>query len=338
MATVQLADVYTPLTFERVAQQKQTELNAFLASGIMVNDPLITQRLSGGAKSIDLPQYKGLGINEPNYSNDDPADKSVAKKLDSVLQKATSASRNDSWAQMDLASDLNLGPEKSLAAIAGRVGQFWATDDEHRLIHSLTGVKADNVANDAGDMVFSIATDDAGAITAAEKISAEAIADAMQTMGDHKSKLVAIAMHSQVQTTLSKLKLVEPLFDSATNQFLFNTYNGLRIIVDDSLAGVAGTNRITYTTILFAGGSVGYGTGPVSNPSSTERDEKSGNGSGETFLHSRVNTCLHPYGFQFTGASVAGNFATYAELATAANWDRVTERKLVGVAFLDTNG
>ena len=337
MATVQLADVYTPLTFERVAQQQQTEFNAFLASGIMVNDPLITQRLSGGAKSIDLPQYKGLGIKEPNYASDDPAVKSVANKLDSVLQKATSATRNDSWAQMDLAADLNLGQE-ALAAIAGRVGQFWATDDEHRLSSSLSGVKADNVANDAGDMVYSIALDTVDPVTAAEKISAEAIADAMQTMGDHKTKLVAMAMHSQVQTQLSKLKLVEPRYDSATNVFLFNTYNGLRIIVDDSLAPEVGTNRLTYTSILFAAGSVGYGTGPVSNASAMDRDEKSGNGSGETFLHSRVNTCLHPYGFQFTGNNVAAEFANYVELESATNWTRVTERKLVGIAFLETNG
>ena len=338
MATVQLADVYTPLTFERVSQQMQIETNRFLASGIMVNDPLITQRLSGGAQSIDLPQFKGLGIKEPNYSSDVPANKSTPNKLEGVLQKARSAQRNDSWAEMDLAADLNLG-EDALAAIGGRVGAFWSTDDEHRLISSITGIKADNAANDSSDMVYSVALDTVGPVLDAEKISAEAIADAMQTMGDHKSKLVAIAMHSQVQTQLQKLKLIEPLYDSANGgAFLFNTYNGLRIIVDDSLEPVAGANRLTYTTVLFASGSVGFGTGPVKNPSALDRDETSGDGGGESFLHSRVNTCLHPYGFAFTSASVAANSPTYAELEDAANWDRVTERKLVGIAFLETNG
>ena len=338
MATVQLADVYTPLTFERVAQQAQLETNRFLASGIMVNDPLITQRLSGGAQSIDLPQFKGLGIKEPNYSSDVAANKSTPNKLEGVLQKARSSQRNDSWAEMDLAADLNLG-EDALAAIGGRVGQFWSTDDEHRLISSLQGVKADNIANDSSDMVYSVATDDAGAITDAERISADAIAEAMQTMGDHKDKLVAIAMNSRVQTQLQKLKLVEPLYDSANGgAFMFNTYNGLRIIVDDSLEPEAGSNRLTYTTILFAGGSVGFGTGPVKNPSALDRDETSGDGGGESFLHSRVNTCLHPYGFQFTSDSVAANSANYVELESAVNWDRVTERKLVGIAFLETNG
>jgi hypothetical protein len=141
-----------------------------------------------------------------------------------------------------------------------------------------------------------------------------------------------------VQTQLNKIERLEEHFDSQTGKFLFKTYNGLRVIVDDSLTPVMGSNRLTYTTILFAAGVIGFGTGPVNVPSALERDETSGDGGGESSIFSRVNTCTHPYGFAFTSNTVAGASPTRAELALAVNWDRVTERKLVGLAVLKTNG
>jgi hypothetical protein len=50
-----------------------------------------------------------------------------------------------------------------------------------------------------------------------------------------------------------------------------------------------------------------------------------------------VNTIYHPSGCSFLSASVASNSATYAELAAAANWDRVVPRKNVPLAFLQVN-
>jgi hypothetical protein len=55
-------------------------------------------------------------------------------------------------------------------------------------------------------------------------------------------------------------------------------------------------------------------------------------------LYSRRADIVHPLGFEFTSASVAGQSATLAELATAANWNRVWERKNVPLCFLQTNG
>ena len=43
---------------------------------------------------------------------------------------------------------------------------------------------------------------------------------------------------------------------------------------------------------------------------------------------------MHPAGFQWSEGSVAGDSPTIAELELAANWNRVVERKAVGVAFL----
>ena len=74
------------------------------------------------------------------------------------------------------------------------------------------------------------------------------------------------------------------------------------------------------------------------NASELDRDPSSGNGGGQTLIYSRRSDIFHPLGFQFLSGSVAGQSATQAELALAANWDRVWERKNTGIAFLQTNG
>jgi hypothetical protein len=45
---------------------------------------------------------------------------------------------------------------------------------------------------------------------------------------------------------------------------------------------------------------------------------------------------LHPFGFQQTGTPAGVSF-TQAELAQAAQWDRVLPRKNVPIAYLVTN-
>jgi len=335
MATVQLADVYVPVTFNRRAQQAQTELNAFIASGVAVADPLIDQQFAAGGNIGELPQFNGITAGEPNYSTDNPASAATPEKIGSSLQKLRAAMRNNHWAAMDLAREL--ADSDPMAAITNRVGHYWAVDDQTRLINSMTGLLADNVANDSGDMVYDISTDAAGAVTDAERISAEAVAWAAQTMGDHKGNLAAIAMHSVQENRLAIQNLIKEHRDNDTGRLMFKTFLGLRVVVDDSLPVVAGANRLTYTCILFGTGAVGYGKGKVQTPSEITRDALSGDGGGQTIISSRVNTIFHPNGGSFLSASVAGKSATYAELQAAANWDRVVARKNMPVAFLKVN-
>lgn len=335
MATVQISDIYNPLTFAGYEQEAQIELNAFLSSGVLVMDPRVSDQASVGGNIGELPFFKPLGTPEPNYSNDVPGDQSTPGNITSAKMIWRLAAQNYSWSTMDLAVDLAL--QDPVAAITNRVGQYWATSNERRLIQSTLGILADNVANDSSDMVVNIATDAAGAPTAAELISAEAIIDAEQTAGDHQMGFTAIAMHSVPYANLRKQQLIEFVRD-ADNNTMFATYGGKRVIVDDSLPAVAGTNRVTYTTVLFGAGAWVWGNGRVKVPSEIDRKPENGNGGGEELIYSRRSDIIHPLGFQFTSSSVAGESATLAELANAANWDRVWERKNVPMAFLQTNG
>jgi len=335
MATVQIADVYNPLTFSQFEQESQVELNRFLASGVAVNNPQINAMAATGGNIGELPFYKPLGTAEPNYSTDNPAVNSTPQNVTDDKMVFRLASQNQSWSTMDLAVELAL--EDPTMAITDRIGAYWATNNERRVIQSLMGVLADNVANDSGDMVNNIATDDAGAPTAAELISADAIIDTVQTMGDHGEDLGVIAMHSVPYRNLQKQNLID-FIPNARGEVNIPTYQGKMVVVDDSLPAVAGVNRVTYTSILFTRGAMANGFAPTKTPSELDREPSAGNGGGEEILYSRRADIFHPLGFTFTSSSVAGQSATQAELALAVNWDRVWERKNTGIAFLQTNG
>jgi len=335
MANVQIVDIYNPLVFSGAEQEAQIELNAFLASGVMVADPRLTAMATTGGNTGELPFFKPLGSEEPNYSDDVTGNSSTPNKTTKGVMKYRLASQNQSWSTMDLAVDLAL--QDPVRAITGRVGQYWATALERRLIQSTMGILNDNVANDSSDMVVSIATDSASAITDAELVGNDAILDAQQTAGDHQAGFSAIAMHSVVYNRLRKQQLIDFIRD-ADNNTLFQMYGNLRVIVDDSLSAIAGAERVTYTTVIFGTGAITSGMGTVTTPSELHRSPEKGNGGGQADLYSRRADIVHPLGFEFTSSSVSGQSATLAELATAANWSRVWERKSVPICFLQTNG
>lgn len=341
MAEVRIADIYNPLVFNGAVQEQAIELNAFLASGVMVQDPRTSALASGPGSIGDLPFFFGIdnpqadGTNEPNYTSDDPAANSVPDKISGDKMIYRKAFVHNSWSTMDLARELAL--QDPLAAITNRVGKYWAVNTELRLIRSALGVLADNEAADSDDMLHDIYADIVTPL-AANKISGAAVIAAKSTMGDHAEELTAIAMHSVIFAELQLQELIIYLPTSNVN-IRFPTYLGYRVIVDDAMPVAAGSNSPAYISILFAAGSWVLGTGTPTMPSELEREPSAGLGGGQDILHSRGTQIIHPSGFAFLSASVAGESADFAELAAAANWNRVyANRKNIGMAFLRTNG
>jgi hypothetical protein len=333
--SVRIADVFNPTTFGRKAQEAQIKLNRFLNSGIATLDPELNKQFRAGALTALINVYGALATGEPRYSNDDPTDlNTVHGKIGNLQQTARVAARNDSWALMDLAREL--ADKDPVGAITGRIGQYWATDDEQRLITSLLGILADNIDNNGSDMLIDVATDDVAAVVDAERIGGDLVIDGLQTMGDHKDVLTTLAIHSQIHTRLQKQNLIEYIPTTEGN-IGFERYLGKRLVVDDTLPAVAGTNRITYTCMMFGAGAVLTGRGLVEKPAELDRNPDAGNGGGQEKIYSRVSNAWHPNGFNFSSTSVAGQAPTYAELALAANWNRVLERKHIPLAFLKVN-
>lgn len=334
MATTRISDIYEPKTFEQGVDEAATEANLFYQSGIMVRDSSLDALANGSGRIAELPFYKALNDVEPNYSSDDPAVTSTPQKLGGGVQVARKAFMNNSWSAMDLSRELAL--KDPLDGITSKIGTYWSTQIQRRTIQSLVGVLAGNVSNDAGDMVFKVATDAAGAPTADEKISGKVILAAKQTMGDAAGKLTGIAMHSVQFTELQTQQLIEYVTDPVTG-INYPTYLGYRVIVDDGLPAVMGTNRITFTSVLFGAGALAWGAGEPDVASEVERKADTGNGGGQEIIYSRRQDIIHPAGFAFNSTTVTGETPTLANLALPANWSRVYDRKSVALAFLQTN-
>jgi hypothetical protein len=330
-----LSDVIVPEVFQPYMVQRALDMDAFVQSGVVVPDAQFGALASGQGSTFNLPFFNDLD-GESNVGSDDPDSYSTPDKITAGRDVAVKHVRNKSWSSMDLTAALLA--EDPMRAVAELVAPFWVRDRQRVLISSLTGVLADNMANDGGDMVHDIGTDDAGAVTADELIGDDAVLTAAQTMGDMKNRLTAIAMHSVVHTRLQRLGALLSVFDPQTGDLRYTTYLGYRVIVDDTLPVESGTNRKTYTTYLFADGAVAHGEGQAKLPVETERAPGAGDGEGMEILHSRRHFLLHPRGIRWIGASMAKPAPSNAELALAANWDRVYDRKAIRFAALKTNG
>lgn len=209
---------------------------------------------------------------------------------------------------------------------------------------SLSGIIADNVANDGSDMVSDISGAKNSDIAAGTKFSAGAVIDAAATLGDQLSAVTAIAMHSDIYRAALKADLIATLPDSQGG--FFQTFRGLAVIVDDGLPFVPAGGALStdtapkYTSVLFGAGAVGYGvTAPrIAAGTEVENLPSAGRGGGQQVLHSRVNLAVHPAGFTWVEGTIAGDSPTMAELVAAAHWSRVFTRKAIPLAFLITNG
>jgi hypothetical protein len=299
-----------------------------------------------GHDILNIPAWNDLsspadpGGVDPNVSTDNPADVSTPFNINAVNQLVRKSYLNNSWSAASFAGEL--AGSDPMRRIAERVNAYWDRTYEFRLVKSLIGILLSNVANNDSDMVVDISAATTGnpvTINGAQYTSPafgrNAVIDAAYTIGDRMSDFHAIAMHSAVFREASKNNEIEFIRDS-DNNILFATYAGLAVIQDDSLtmptAGV-------YITVLFGGAAVGFAQGEPSTGYGIEvwRYPDQGNGGGVSTLYSRRNSIIHPLGFSFTSASVAGPSPVTTELALAANWTRqVPQRKQVPLCFLVT--
>jgi len=339
MATVQLSDIIDVTVFQDLPAVNGPEKTAFFESGIVTSSPLLNNLANADGKTAELPFWNDLdGSDEVNYSSDDPTSSATPVNVAQGEQIARKAFINKGWSASDLATEIAMGP-KAMEHIRARTDVYLQRQWQRRLIAATNGVLADNVANDSGDMVYDVAAEAIASQDADSRFSQDAFVEAAFTLGDAVDGVTAIAVHSAVAKQIAKLNDAEDVRDS-DGRLLYQAYMGRRIIVDDGLPVVAGsTDGFKYTSVLFGPGAFGYGAGMPTMPVEVEREAAQGDGGGIETLWRRATWILHPFGFQqiLTAAPANGFSYTLAELATAALWDRVVDRKNVPLAFLITN-
>src|SRR6516162_5106365 len=335
MAKTAVADVIIPTEFEKYAIERTAELSRFGESGIVEMSPEFDALTQVGGREVKMPFWKDL---------------TAARQL---LSDAASLQVNKIAADQDIArihNDAQVWSVNHLAkvvsgddptqAIVDLVGAYWARTDEGLVISCLKGMFG--AASMAGNLL-AIHSESVAATTAATKLNGASFIDACAKLGDAADRLTAVAMHSATEAALKKLDLIDFLPDSEGKPSLA-TFQGRRVVVDDSLPTRAGTTDGTvYTTYLFGQGAFAKGASPLDSTPleggfGTEGVELARSPlDSDTLLINRRRYILHPRGVKFTSASVAGDSPTNAELETGTNWTRVFENKNVRIVAFEHN-
>lgn len=322
-AGTKLSDVIVPELFNPYIIKRSMELSALVQSGIITNDAAFDALASQAAPTVNMPFFADLtGESEQIVEGADLADNKITSNKDvAVIMR-----RAKMWSATDLSAAL--AGKDPMMAIAQLVATFWTRDMQKELIALLAGIFGTYTptGGTATTRLDSNLLDISSMSGAAAKWSASAFIDAMQLLGDAKSQLTAVCMHSATESALRKQNLIETVQPS--NDVAFGTYQGKRVIVDDGCPVKDGV----HTTYLFGEGAIALGNGSPEGFVPTEIDRDKKKGSGVDYLINRKTYILHPRGVKWTGESVAKTEGpSRAEVAKAENWTPVYEAKQIRI-------
>ncbi len=335
MAKTAVADIIIPTEFEKYAIERTAELSRFGESGIIEMAPEFNELAAGGGREVKMPFWKDLTATRQLLS--DSATLTVNKI---TSDQDISRIHNDAqvWSVNHLAKVIS--GDDPMQAIVDLVGGYWARTDEGLVISALKGVFA---AASMSANLLAIHSESVAAQTSATRLNGATFVDACTKLGDAADRLTAVAMHSGTEAALRKLDLIDFIPDSEGKAML-RTFQGRRVVVDDTLPTRAGsTDGTVYTTYLFGQGAFAKGVAPLDGAAlqggfGTEGVEIARVAlDSDTVLINRRRYILHPRGVKFTSASVAGDSPTNAELETGSNWTRVWEAKNVRLVAITHN-
>lgn len=342
MALTQLSNVIVPDVFANYVVADTMEKADIFTSGLVTPNAFMAGELAGGGKYFDHPFWNDLANTESVIPTDATSDVLSPLNVTASSYQWARQIRVQGWSTAKLVEEL--AGSDPMQRIASRVGAYWARQFNRITLATLKGVLADNVANDSSDMLLDI-TGESGNITvggvtvAAKNMNPNAILEAKNYLGDEAESLAILIVHSDIATNLQKQNLIAYIPNS---QGVVNipTYLGYRLLVTDTAPKDANSSDWDYTSYLCAPGILEFAEHAVDEPVHVHKEPMQGRGMGVEVLINRRQFALHPRGFSFVAGSVAGQFPTNAELATAANWNRTApERKQVPwVAIKSQNG
>lgn len=333
MASTILSNIIEPTVFAAYVAQQTAVKSALIQSGILARSDNFNAFAAGGGSVTHLPFFNPFAWTESDVASDDPTVKSTPNNLTTGDMIARKDYRSKSWSAMELAE--RVAGEDIVAQLGSYVSTYWMQDLQKRALAMLASIALDNA-----DMVNTIGTDsstNANNPEAATKASYGAIIDTKQTMGDHQNELSMIVMHSQVYSNLQKLEFTN--FAAPSTVQPFETYNRMRVIIDDGVTVTQGTNRKMYNTFLLAPNAFAYGEAALPEAIEVWRDPAAGNGFGEERLYSRKQQILLPMGFAANPAITnRSKSPTTPQWAATGAFTRVYDRKLIPIAILQSNG
>lgn len=314
-----VADVIVPEIWARYAPELVTQKSELINSGIAQNDEAVAQLISGGGRMLHLPMWKELS-GEDEVMSDSAA--ITTAKLSSAVEIAPVLIRAKGWAVNELAGAL--AGDDPFKSILTQYAIWWSRREQ---AVALSIMKA--LFDETNGALKENLSDIAALADAAGVISAAAVLDAKQKLGDNALRLTCICMHSDVYTALQKQDLIEYL-PASVYYGGFSTYLGYRVLVDDNMPKSADA-KPEYTTYLFGEGAFvrAEGSPPMLTTMELARDAAAS----EDRLFTRRAFVLHPRGTKYIGTA-AGATPSNAELEDPESWQLVAAAKGIPLVAL----
>jgi hypothetical protein len=306
-----------PTKFNKYVQVLSTQKSELFQSGIITDlSSVIDAEIEG--KTVNMPFFNDLDASEEEQVLDDQSDLTVGKMTTSQ-DVAVKLLRGKAFGSTDLAADLS-GADP-IDAIANRFADWWNKRMQTALLSALAG------AMGAASMAANV--NDISALTGgAQYFDADSFIDSAFLLGDEQGGLTGVAVHSLTLKAMVKADLIDYIPDSQ-GKLTIPTYLGKSVIVDDGMpVSGAGATRI-FTTYIFGPGAIGYGERSPKVPVEVERQALKG--MGQEYIVNRRQWVMHPRGVKWLGGTQAGVTPANSELATATNWQRVYDPKIVRI-------
>lgn len=329
MAETRLTNVVIPEVFTSYALEPSIYKSRFFQSGAVVENPAISALLAGGGTTFNLPYWKDTA----GTSGDIPSE-TVATTINNATsgkQIARRQLREKAWGANDISAIF--AGEDPMGALTARVQGYWAQAFDLIAIATLKGLVADNIANDSSSLINDIS----GGSGNAAIISDAAVIDAQAKLGENgtvsamdlnNGSFAAILVHPTTYAVLRKQDLIDFVAVSGQERPV-EFYMGMRVIVDRN----AYVNSTVYDSYIIKNGVLQFGQSNAGYlPTEMYRDP--GTGFGIDKLFTRRVFAMHAAGTEFLGGSVAGLSPTDAELALAANINRVFETENMGIVVV----
>lgn len=336
MSTTRLADVIYGPAFMPTTVQRIGGTSLLRESGIAVEDAALVPFVNAPGDIAQMPFWNDISGNS-NVSSDDPAQNATPNKITMGQDFARKIRRNNGWQSANLVSAVLA--EDPLDIIAQLIADYWKREEARILVQIMNGVFA---APTMAGNVLDVATE--AGVTAGVNLDGEVSANAHALLGTAGIELRAVLMHSRVFWNLRAAGYITyGLSPAGVPDLNMPYWDGKRVITSDECPRKAGTtDGYKYTSYFFASGAVGYqeatGDGGPEVPVELDSTASAGNGEGVRTMWHRRHWIMHPRGVKFTSASVAGASPTDAELANAANWERVYSPTNVRIVAVVTNG
>lgn len=321
MAAIRLTDIQINTAFLQYVIAKTATLSALIKSGIVGVDAAVAaavQAAGFGGKLVNLPFWNDIAGDDEVLS-DDPAAPLTAGGITSGQDVAVVLRRGRLFASSDLNAEI--AGSDPMKVVGDLIAEYWARRKQAAVFSTLKGIFASNLAANAGDLILDISgeTGDDGVL------GKDTLLYAAQLLGDAKSNLAAVAMHSQAETMLNTIGGTGSLYKPAETPAQLPSYNGRPIVVDDSCDYDAATGKATI--YMFGAGAVAVNDAPVKTPFEVQRSIATSSDQ----MATRAGFIAHVRGFKFNASTVTGATPSNANLELAANWTRVYEKKQVRV-------